>query len=110
ECQGRAEGGPVHARLSAGDDPEHSDLLTISSRLDTGRWRLASLAAPPASLLPLAARFTLRYGAVTYFAGFPSTTDISTVAGATRPSFQSSNDRITFARPMPASSGTRTGP
>ena len=32
------------------------------------------------------------------------------MAGATRPSFQSSNDRVTFTSPSAASSGTRTVP
>jgi hypothetical protein len=32
------------------------------------------------------------------------------VLGATCPSFQASNENVTFAMPRPASSGTRTGP
>ena len=35
---------------------------------------------------------------------------ISTVLGATPPSFHAANEMVTFARPTPASSGTRTGP
>jgi hypothetical protein len=39
-----------------------------------------------------------------------SVTGTSKVAGATWPSFQASNDRVTLALPLAASLGTRTGP
>ena len=35
---------------------------------------------------------------------------ILTVAGMTLPSFQSGNDKVTLAAPLPAAPGTRTGP
>ena len=59
-------------------------------------------------------RVAIRFGVLPYrlvfFLAAASTTGISTVADTTRPSFQSSNDRVSFAVPRPASSGTRTGP
>lgn len=39
-----------------------------------------------------------------------SATEISIVLGATLPPFQASNENVTFALPLPASCGTRTGP
>jgi hypothetical protein len=45
-----------------------------------------------------------------YFFASGSTIGTSNVAGATWPSFQSANENVTLALPLPASSGTRTGP
>jgi hypothetical protein len=42
--------------------------------------------------------------------GYGSTIGTSNAAGATLPFFQSGNDTVTFALPLPASSGTPTGP
>src|SRR5262249_43623610 len=42
--------------------------------------------------------------------GALSMMDTANVAGATLPSFQAGNDTVTFALPLPALAGTRTGP
>src|SRR5262249_18007745 len=41
---------------------------------------------------------------------FGSARGISTVIGVTLPSFHAPNENVTLALPVPASSGTRTGP
>src|SRR5262245_29664617 len=49
-------------------------------------------------------------GRTLYFRADVSSIGISKVAGATLPSFHVANDSVTFALPLPASAGTRTGP
>ncbi len=54
--------------------------------------------------------FSTGFGSAGFDSSFSgSTIGTSKVAGATFPSFQGT-DTVTFALPLPASSGTRTGP
>ena len=45
-----------------------------------------------------------------FFSGSAFTTGSSIVQGETLPSFHAAKEKVTFALPRPAPSGTRTGP
>ena len=83
------------------------------SALGRSRVRQPARRGPRRDRTPFSSSISVP-GAGAHFAPFPGGCGFwsgsSTVDGATFPSFQAANENVTLALPIPASSGTRTGP